>query len=57
MGAHVGDHQGEPVVGALGLAIDGRFGFTAIGRTVDEAAALEEAMRAVMESIVLAPGR
>jgi hypothetical protein len=40
-----------------GLAIDGRFGFTAIGRTVGEAAAMEERTRAVMESIVLAPGR
>jgi hypothetical protein len=31
-----------------GLAIDGRFGFTAIGRTVEEAAALEEATRAAV---------
>jgi class 3 adenylate cyclase len=35
-----------------GLAIDGRFGFTAIGRTVEEAAALEEATRAAVASVL-----
>ena len=40
-----------------GLAIDGRFGFTAIGRTVEEAAAMEAGTRAAVEALVLAPGR
>jgi hypothetical protein len=35
-----------------GLAIDGRFGFTAIGRTIEEAEAMEEGTRAAVETLV-----
>jgi hypothetical protein len=33
-----------------GLGIDGRFGYTAIGRTPDEAATMEEATREAVAS-------
>lgn len=52
------DERGSGVVLHMlsGLAIDGRFGLTAIGRSQDEAASLHEATRATVDGLAAARG-
>jgi hypothetical protein len=57
-GLHFDHEAGTGVVLHMlsGLGIDGRFGYTAIGRTPDEAATMEEATRDAVASLVIASG-